>query len=280
MRFLPLCTLFAVLSAPLSAQSGVLDQNSPFGNASFNTDSTTLTWQQQVRVGVGGTLEGLTFEMYSPAPGSVDVSVRLGAGWTTNPVLWQGTAATVGLGAGVWETVYVDCLSAGIVLNANDLFVIELTGTGSGVWARGDFVAPPGIPSYPEPLYLNGGPGVYAGGGWTIGFQTWMVTGPASPALSLIGTCPGPATILCQNMTPGGQVYIGYGATLGAWTIPSGSCAGAVVPLVAPTLLFVATADAIGDVVIPGVIPPQACGVINLLGFDVSGCLATNPLLL
>lgn len=278
MRF-PLALVATVaFAARLGAQTGVPDQHGPYGSAILNTATSLATWQQQVRVGVAGVLEGFSFQMYSTAPGGVDVIVRLGAAWSTTPPLWGGIATTVGLGTGNWETVYVDCSSAGIGLQVDDLLVIELVANnfGSAVYTRASDIPPPVGPAYPEPLYLNN-IGPYAGGAWTLGFQSWMLPVPQTPQIAVVGACPGPAAIRAQSMTPGGLVRVGWGTLPGTWPVPSGPCAGALLPLVSPTSLFTVTADALGEAWVPGLIPPQACGVVSLVGFDVASCVATDP---
>ncbi len=138
------------LAAPLaSAQSGNLDQSSPFGNAWFNGGTNVLIWQQQVKAGVPGLLEGVEIEITGAAGSTLDVLIRLGPGWNTGAVAFSTTVSSVGTGG--WERVYVDTSAAGIVLNAGDRFVVEMTGnTGMGI--HGDYQAPPATPPYPEEL--------------------------------------------------------------------------------------------------------------------------------
>ena len=99
---------------------------------------------------------------------------------------------------------------------------------------------------------------------------------PTGPSLTIVGTCPGPGSIDCAGMTPGGLVYVGYGFAAGSWAVPAGPCAGATVGVISPTLLFAVSADGAGNVSIPGVMPASACGVVQMVAFDVTTCTGTN----
>ena len=103
---------------------------------------------------------------------------------------------------------------------------------------------------------------------------------PTGPGLNISGTCPGPGSIDCTGMTPGGLVYIGYSFSGGTFTIPTGPCTGAIVPIATPTLLFAVAADAGGNISIPGVMPATACGVIQMAAFDTTTCTASNSVAL
>lgn len=269
MRILTLLPLLC--AAPLAAQSGTLDQSSPFSNASFNLGTNVLTWQAQVRAGTGGTLEGFTLSLRGSAGATVDLGIRLGDAWSANAMLWSGTATMAG--TGTWELHFLDCSAAGIALNAGDTFVIEMTGN-SGVNAQGEYVAPPGTPPYPEPLYLNSS--VHSNGGWRIGFQTWMLSGPPPPVLGIMALCPGNGGVALSNMTPNGVVAIAVSNVAGASVVPSGNCAGAAIGLINPVLKVVAVADANGNYGTTATLPPVACGVFHAQGFDVATCTGTN----
>ncbi|MBK7643226.1 MAG: hypothetical protein IPJ19_09270 [Planctomycetes bacterium] len=221
--FLVPAIAFGVLLGSASAQSGTLDQVSPFpsggGGASFNADATSLTWQCQVKAGIPGQLEGVTFSAAQGNAGATfDVRLRAGAGWNVGPALFSGTV-TKGL-TGV-EDIFVDMTSAGLTLNANDLFVIEIQGTGSGVWLGGSYVPPPGAPLYSEPLFL-GGPGCFTDCGWRIAFQTWMVGGFSSFCFG-DGTQATPCP--CSNSGLAGRGCNNSAATGGAQLSVSGSTA-------------------------------------------------------
>jgi hypothetical protein len=67
------------------AQTGVLDQVSPAANAGFNGDAPSLTWQQEVQVGLSGQLEGFSLPVTGPVGAQLNVRVRIGPGWNTTP---------------------------------------------------------------------------------------------------------------------------------------------------------------------------------------------------
>lgn len=160
------------------SQTGQLDQSSPMdegggASAQFNVDVDFLIWQQQIRVGVPGVLEGIRLRFIGNERASVTVRVRLGDAWTESPVLFEGVATKTVSG---FETIFVDMSSAGIALAVDATFVLETQGTNSGVWLIGSYVDPVlGEPLYPEPLFL--GPGGFPPG-WRHGFQTYMLVGP------------------------------------------------------------------------------------------------------
>ena len=102
----------------------------------------------------------------------------------------------------------------------------------------------------------------------------------SGPVLSLSAPCPGPTSLDCANMTPGGPVVAGYSFSMTSSVLPSGACAGTTIPVTAPVLLFSGTADANGDISFAGNAPANACGLITVLAFDVLSCTATNALAL
>ena len=68
----------ALLAAPVFAQTGTLDQVSPFTNASYNGNASSLTWQAQVRAGLSGQLEGIELTLQGNAGAQLRVGIRLG----------------------------------------------------------------------------------------------------------------------------------------------------------------------------------------------------------
>lgn len=160
------------LSVSVLGQTGTVDQVSPYSNASFNLDASSLTWQVQVRAAVAGQLEGIELGMSSVSSASFQLRVRAGAGWNTSPVLYETTVASSGTGP-----LYIDLQAAGLSLTPGTLFVVELQGNGTGAGAQGSYVAPPGLPLYSQPLFLNS-PGCFADCGWRIGFRTFVRTAP------------------------------------------------------------------------------------------------------
>ena len=269
--FLPI--LLAGLMAPaLSAQTGTLDQSSPFGNAWFNGGTNVLVWQAEVATGIGGTLEGFEIEIQAANVGStVDLAIKVGAGWNTGTAAWTGTATNTLVNT--WERVFLDTSAAGIVLNPGDLFVIEMTGN-TGMGLHGEYVAPPGTPPYPEELYLNG-PGCFADCGWRIGFNTYMLTGPR---LSKAGTCPGPITLTVTDATPNGNVAMIYG-NAGTFTQNGNPCNGLTIPVSNPTLAGIIQANGSGVATVSFNAPPGICGK-TVIGVDIQTCGPTNTITL
>jgi hypothetical protein len=172
----------AVLAGAASAQTGTLDQHSPWEGlappvqgASFNFDAAFLVWQAQIRAGTDGQLEGIEIAASQGDAGAqVEVRIRDGAAWSTAPALFE-TAVTKSV-AGP-EIMFVDMTSAGIELTEGDVFVMEANGTGTGVWLLGTYVPPASgqPPAYPEPLFLLEAP--HGDGQWRVGFKTYMIEG-------------------------------------------------------------------------------------------------------
>ena len=215
--------LAIALAAPAFAQTGTLDQVSPVpmggGSAGYNYDAPSLTWQQEVVVGVGGQLEGFELSRSGPVGSTFDVRLRVGSGWNLSPVVWSGISPA---GTGAAATNYFDVTSAGIALNPGDAFVIEIQGNGSGAGGSGSYVAPPGAPLYAPNLYL-GGPGCFADCGWRLAFRTWMLTA--------VGTsyCSGSASLPCPCGNQGGAGE-GCSNSNGAGGVLAAGGAATVVP--------------------------------------------------
>jgi hypothetical protein len=153
------------------AQTGTLDQHSPASNASYNLDASSLIWQQQVKAGQSGQLEGIAVSLTGDAGAQAEMRVRLGGGWSTLPLAFS-TMMTKTLSGP--EVIFVDMTAANIQLNAGELFVMETQGNGTGMSLVGSYVEPPGDPEYPEPLFLNSSIFVP---GWRHGFKSYMLQG-------------------------------------------------------------------------------------------------------
>lgn len=159
---------------PALAQNGVLDQTSPIpmggGSANFNADAAFLIWQQQIKTGIAGQLEGITITLTGPVGGTLDFRIRKGAAPSAQPVLFS-TLVTKSM-AGT-QALFVDTTASLIPLAVGEIYVMEIQGTGSGLGLNGSYVAPPGQPLYSEPLYLGNNP--HADGGWRLGVMTYMI---------------------------------------------------------------------------------------------------------
>ena len=172
--FVPALASFALLAGQAVAQSGMADQVSPRSNASYNVNTSSLLWQQQIRAGVAGQLEGIALTTQGPAGAHFEVRIRLGDANSTNPVLFLGSI-TKTMAAN--EDFFLNMLPAAINLTAGQTFVMETQGNDTGANLIGSYVDPTTGPAlYPEPLFLNGSVFVP---GWRHGFTTYMVTGPA-----------------------------------------------------------------------------------------------------
>jgi MYXO-CTERM domain-containing protein len=183
-----------------SAQVGVLDQVSPLTGsaASFNCDASAILWQQQITTGFEGRLEGITLFVSGNPGSSFSVRVRPGAAPSSQPPLFDGLAVIPASG----NEAFVDMTAANIVLATGTTFVMEVQGGGQGTWCNGTYVAPPGAPAYPGPLYEHSNP--Y--NGWRLGFETYMLVCPQGNA--------------CDD---------GNGCTTNDTCGPSHTCAGAPV---------------------------------------------------
>lgn len=212
-RLLRTLAPFALIAAAASAQTGVIDQVSPYTNAGFNASSSSLTWQIEVQAGLAGQLEGFELYLNGSQGSTIDVRVRMGGGWSTNPVVFSTTV--VDQTGGFNEVAWVDTTSAAIPLTPGTLFVIELQGHDDGGGVTGSYVAPPGTPLYAQPLFLNG-PGCFAGCGWRIAFTTYVVQGSSVTPMCFGTGCPcgnDEPSAGCENSTGNGGLLVQSGGT-------------------------------------------------------------------
>jgi MYXO-CTERM domain-containing protein len=169
-----LAVLASLLLVPAAARAGgTLDQTSPASNASFNVGMSNLVWQQQIKAGLAGRLAGISVTLAGgTVGGTITVGIRMGAAPSTQPVLAQHVATYTGP-ANQPQQVLVDFSADNVPLSVGTIFVMEISG-GSGLSMTGSYVAPPGMPMYSQPLYINGA--VQGDGGWRLGFQTYVYT--------------------------------------------------------------------------------------------------------
>ena len=162
--FATLAVVGAIFLAAAPANAQILDQVSPYMNASFNADATSLNWQQEVVVGVAGTL--VQVDMYVTTPGSCQFYINTGSPWQGDPHEFQ-----TGLTSTTQGWVAIDTSSAGINLDVGDTFCIGILGGGTGMWLGGSYDPPFG--GYPQgELYINSN--IQGDGGWDLAFQTYM----------------------------------------------------------------------------------------------------------
>jgi hypothetical protein len=98
----------------------------------------------------------------------------------------------------------------------------------------------------------------------------------AWPSLTLTGACPGAMSAGIGNATPNETVALIFGQRVGQTPIPSGPCAGTLLPLAGGVQLVGTTrADGQGNAAIAGTVPPAACGG-RLLALDAATCGTSN----
>lgn len=112
-------TLLMFLGFVVSAHANsILDQSNPPNNLGLNDG---LEWQQQITVGLGGILSGIT--LYTQSGTDTDL-VRIGVGSAPFTGSWA-FQETVGINAG---GTFIDTSAANIALNPGDFFVIDVSG--------------------------------------------------------------------------------------------------------------------------------------------------------
>lgn len=113
------------------------------------------------------------------------------------------------------------------------------------------------------------------------GLPAIRATAAIAPAVSPIrldqaGDCViPPKTIWVRNATAGGSVAFVLGRAGGSFTLPSGPCAGATLPIGAPRVLGTSAADATGGVVLHPRLPRNLC-YYDLVAVDLSTCMPSN----
>ena len=133
-------------------------------------------------------------------------------------------------------------------------------------------------------LLTNAGNGSGGFGGSVFQTRNWNGTmyyetsGAGGPTLSVTGACPGPVTIDVSGATPLASVALVYGAG-GAFTIPGGACAGLVLDIASPSVGAILSTGPGGDASASVTLPGAACG-LTLQAVDLSGCVATNAVVL
>ena len=279
MRLISPISLFALLLAsPLAAQSGTLDQFSPFSSevggtgaqgASYNFSASSLTWQAETLAGFSGQLEGFELELTGSAGSSIDLAILLGPAWQTGTPVWTGSYAKT---TSSTEIAWIDVTAANIQLNAGDSYVIQVIGTDTGVNGTGSYESPVNN-QYGPPLFLNGN--AYPPE-WRIGFHTYMITGPS---LTSVGACGSSMTFVVSGATPGGPVAFVWARGMGNYVVPNGPCAGIQLGLDATARLGgLIPADASGGASLSFFVPSGVCGAVWGQAVDAATCATTNVL--
>jgi PEP-CTERM motif-containing protein len=171
-----LALLLTFLGFVVSAQASVLDQNNPPLNVGLNDG---LEWQQQLTVGIGGQLAGIT--LYTNSGFDTDL-VRIGVGSAP----FTGTYSfmtTVAIGS---TGTFIDTSAANIFLNPGDFFTIDVSGGPGCCNLAGSTKAYGGGDLY---LDLNGQFTDYTKDfGYSMAFQSYMNTVPEPGSIMLLGT--------------------------------------------------------------------------------------------
>jgi PEP-CTERM motif len=169
--------LLAFLAFAVGAQADViLDQNNPPLNVGLNDG---LEWQQQVTVGIGGSLAGIT--LYTNSGSDTDL-VRIGVGSApfTGSFSFSSTVSITSAGT------FIDTSSAGINLNPGDFFTIDVSGGPGCCNLAGSTKAYSGGDLY---LDINGQFTDYTQDfGYSMAFQSYMNTVPEPGTLVFMGT--------------------------------------------------------------------------------------------
>jgi hypothetical protein len=150
-----------LMAGAATVQDQVNDANSA---VSFNGE---LHWQQQVVAGITGTLNSIDLN-FGSGSGVMDFFVNLGSGWQTDTDDFNVTVS----GLSGWATI--DVSSAGINLNAGDLFMIGFRNGTGGLFqgSVGETYAAGG-------LFLEGNP--FSVTNYDFNFRTNVETAAAVP---------------------------------------------------------------------------------------------------
>lgn len=219
----------AFVASVATAQNGVEDQLSPFGDGKLNVDADVYVWQQQVRANVSGQLEGIQLEFLAGDVGSrIRVAIKVGPGWNYDePVI----EAIYSKRSPDPELIFFDLTPAKIFLNPGDFFVIELQGSNHLARVRGNYQSNrDGGALYSEPMLLNEEP--FSDGQWRLAFTSYMLPADLTCALSYTGNCPGPVNFGIANATPNGEIWLLWAERPGSVIVPPRiRCGGFVLDL-------------------------------------------------
>lgn len=262
--------MLCLAAAPAAAQNYLVDQVSPYDNASYNGAlGGSWVWEQQVRTGISGLLGGFELQVNSYVPNDqMTVEIVDGVLGGGGAVLWSGSIRTTRIN--VWQNIKVNVLSANIRRTAQDLFIIRIIADSAGMGFNGNAYFPQ--LGYPEDFWENGGS---VGGSARLGFKTYVFNGPT---ITVSGACPGSMTLNVADATPGGGIALLHGLP-GSSTRGTPPCAGLTIGLAHPRFVGFLSANALGNASLSFNAPARLCGR-TILGVDIGTCTATNSLVL
>ena len=171
------CALISIFSLP--AHSAVIDQVNSSGSASFCF--TGCQWQQEVVVGVSGSLAGLDIYYSGIATATFDI-------WTGSPLqsgapIYSTTFTTSGGGA-----THIDLSAAAINLSVNDSFTFGLSSVSGVTQILGSNSATAGGNYSAGDLHFGAETSCFSDCGWDLAFTSYMSPVPIPAAAWLFGS--------------------------------------------------------------------------------------------
>ena len=269
MKFCTIAAVALTMSAAAFAQTGTMDQTSPNEFVVFTNGQ---IWQQEIKVGLAGQLEGFSLDFWAASAANTTVGLKLfSSGTACNPgsLVWSDTY-TVTTTRTV-ETKFFDLSSLNLTYNVGDVFLVEFvpsanngeaTFMGNNNKYAGGSMCGNGFPYAPGDAaftsYMNPGSGI-------------------QPMISITGNCPGSVTVDVTNASPNSQVGLLFGLNTGSTVIPpSFACAGTQLGITAQVqLVNNRLTDANGNATFIGNAPASACGRY-LQVIDVATCNTSN----
>ncbi|MBC8406147.1 MAG: hypothetical protein H8E15_13045 [Planctomycetes bacterium] len=271
MKYASALLLAASFFTPQSlAQTGTLDQVSPYASevpggqsASFNFDTSWLTWQASVFAGMDGILEGVEFEVTGLTGATVNVAIFLGSPWQAGTPIWSGVLTKTN---DLTELLFADTTAANIALSTGDAYTILINGTDQGMWGTGSFESPVNSFYGPE-LWLSA---AVFGPEWRIGLHTWMVGGGLK--LSTPGAPGGFMALFVSGATPAGPVAYLFAFRTGSYSMthpPPGNVLTTGLSSVGITVQATPTADVAGNYSLGANVPSGAGGLVCVQVVDL-----------